>query len=270
MKKLSLLLSLLVILITSTFANGPTITKIGWCGGVYTVSVTNIPGGATCHLIIGTYDSTFISPSSNFIVSIPQPLQGTTVSFTIGFINGGGKLVSTDGTTSTNGTGTCSQLPVKLINFAAHKNGDYSTSVSWATTFEANNNYFLLEGSNDGTNFHTEVLLFSKYSDGNSQVSTDYAFKIGATTQSKLILAGFGTLAGILLFGILIGTMKRKKALWLMPVMLLIFTGSLVSCQKHVDTPTDKSSVKWKYLRLKQADKDGTIVIASSTLIINN
>lgn len=202
-----------------------------------------------------------------------NPLTGT-YSVILTCTYGGSNGTSNDAQYSpvNSGTSVCSGgggLPVTLVNFAVKRNSDYTADVSWTTTFEANNKYFELQGSNDGTSWTTEALIFAASEDGNSSTPTNYKYKIAATTQSKLILAGFGSLAAILLFGILIGTMKRKNGVVALSLMLVVFAGSLLSCQKDTNAPPDKVVAKWSFLRLKQADKDGTIVIATSVIKVN-
>ena len=46
-------------------------------------------------------------------------------------------------------------LPVKLIDFDVAENDDGTVQVEWATASEENNDYFLLEKSEDGINFRT-------------------------------------------------------------------------------------------------------------------
>lgn len=285
-------LSILLITLVTLSASAHNILKLStcWTTGTFTFKGTQFDGNqkvkltvdAGFHFSNNTQSYTFTTPSGanlsqSFTVNVYKNVPYNSdwrVVLTCTY--GGGQGTSNDaiGSPLTSGDDICSSgspgLPVTLINFTAHKNFDYTTSVSWTTTVETGNNYFQLEGSNDGTSFHTEVVIFSQSANGNSAISLNYTHKVAATTQSKLILAGMGGLGAILLIGILIGTMKRKHALWLMPLMILVFAGSLVSCQKHVDTPTDKSSVKWKYLRLKQVDKDGTVTIATGVVTINN
>jgi hypothetical protein len=50
--------------------------------------------------------------------------------------------------------GSCAALPVSLVNFTAEK-VDNNVLLSWTTNVEQNNDYFLVQRSNDGGNFET-------------------------------------------------------------------------------------------------------------------
>lgn len=221
-------------------------------------------------LLINTGNATTFT----VVVSKNTPYVGAynvTLTCTYGGSNGTNTAAvnSPISSTTTICTGGGGGLPVKLINFAVKKNTDFTTSVSWTTTFESNNSFFTVEGSNDGKDFHTQAVVFSQSEDGNADGITNYSYKIEATTVSKLILAGSGLVGSIVLLLILVGTMRRKRSLWAVPFLIIAFSASFVSCKKDVST-YDKSSVKWKYVRLKQTDKDGTTVIATNVQVVNN
>lgn len=216
-----------------------------------------------------TFFTTTGGSSKGFTVLIKQVLPNVTDFITSVVCVYGSSNTAAQNSPLQTKKGNCSTggLPVKLINFVVKRNTDYTTSVSWTTTFEANNNYFIVEGSNDGSTFHQQAIVFSKYEDGNSGIATDYSYKIEATVLSKVV-AGMGGLAFVLLIGMLIGKIKTKRSWFFAPLMGLILAGSLVSCQKTYDKPADKATVKWKFVRLKQVDKDGTEVIATSIISV--
>ena len=63
-------------------------------------------------------------------------------------------------------------LPVKLISFEAHKNGE-TTILNWTTASESNNNYFEIEKADHSKNF---IAIGKVQGSGNSNVVRTYTF----------------------------------------------------------------------------------------------
>lgn len=71
-------------------------------------------------------------------------------------------------------TGICATgLPVELLNFDVNCEKDIST-LRWTTSSEINNDYFIIEKSNDGEQFH-QIGIVKGF--GNSSVIRDYSFE---------------------------------------------------------------------------------------------
>ena len=66
----------------------------------------------------------------------------------------------------------CSPLPVELISFNANLNEqDRTVDISWSTASEVNSDYFIVQRSQNGDNWHD---LFTVDAAGNSSVKLDY------------------------------------------------------------------------------------------------
>jgi hypothetical protein len=71
-------------------------------------------------------------------------------------------------------------LPIELMSFEGTKRDDYNL-LKWSTASEHNNDYFLLERSEDGTNW---VSINSTDGVGNSNTKMDYSFRDFTFTNS--------------------------------------------------------------------------------------
>lgn len=73
-----------------------------------------------------------------------------------------------------------SALPIKLLDFNA-KIKNNTIQVNWLTETETNNDYFLLERSNDGMNYSLLTKMLSKGNAGFSYTYTDYSPLVGTS-----------------------------------------------------------------------------------------
>lgn len=69
----------------------------------------------------------------------------------------------------------CSPLPVELIAFTGENKGRFN-ELSWSTASESNNDYFLLENSQDGVNWNT---IATENGAGNSTQLQNYGYQHG-------------------------------------------------------------------------------------------
>lgn len=73
--------------------------------------------------------------------------------------------------------GTCVvQLPVELLFFSGRKINDTKNELNWATATELNNKHFEIERSNDGINFSSIGIEYSKAINGNSNYEINYQY----------------------------------------------------------------------------------------------
>lgn len=75
-----------------------------------------------------------------------------------------------DWTLTAGATFSCSPLPIELLDFYGENKGDYNL-IRWSTASEINNDYFLLEESNNGTDWE---VLSTKSGAGTSNIKLDY------------------------------------------------------------------------------------------------
>ena len=70
---------------------------------------------------------------------------------------------------------SCGALPIQLLSFSAHKDGEVN-KLAWSTAMEVNNKGFEIQRSADGTRFNNIGYVFSNAIDGNSAVTLNYSF----------------------------------------------------------------------------------------------
>ncbi|GEM_PF-6364126 len=135
-------------------------------------------------------------------------------------------------------------LPVLFGNISARsKNGQLQ--VNWLTHSEINNNYFEVQASRDGANWHTIQTIKSQSSHGNSNEVLEYnlAIPIASVTISGLWLLGIAGFAA-----------RPGRRLLLMGAVVLIGM-QIFSCSRQ---EIFKSIEDGKlYIRIIQIDKDG-------------
>lgn len=88
-------------------------------------------------------------------------------------------LTSFSGGTYATGVGPNTPIPVQLLTFVAQRNGGVNV-LRWTTAQEFNSRWFIVERSNDGTNFTT---IGQVAASGNSATPKDYAFTDNAPAK---------------------------------------------------------------------------------------
>ncbi|MFV0604450.1 MAG: CshA/CshB family fibrillar adhesin-related protein [Niabella sp.] len=149
-----------------------------------------------------------------------------------------------------------------LVNYdkieAVTKNGQLQ--VNWNTLSEKNSDKFEIQGSVDGANWKTIGTVYSKAAGGESDNIINYEF----TTSSASLAIG-GSLLFALLFAPAFGFRKYKGLLGIVTFIVIV----LSACSKKAtDTIVDTKST-FKYIRIAQHEKDGTINYSKSIRIIN-
>ncbi len=139
---------------------------------------------------------------------------------------------------------TSAALPVSFGPIAATIEGG-KLSVHFSTMQEKGNDYFIIEGSQDGISFTELGELKSRAVNGNSDTSLDYQFSIAA----EQALAAAALLA--LLATLPLGNKRRKSPAVLMALVLI----AILSCNKTTGLATAKDNL---YIRITQVDLDGT------------
>jgi len=118
-------------------------------------------------------------------------------------------------------------------------------SVNFSTTQEKGNDYFVIEGSQDGLGFTELGKIKSRADNGNSDITIDYEFSL-AFEQA---LGGAAAVA--ILFLIPLGGKRRRHLALLMGIVLTV----IVSCNKASELDTTDRNL---YIRITQVDLDGS------------
>jgi hypothetical protein len=113
-----------------------------------------------------------LNPTGSFIFTPAPGFLGTTTSFTYYLTDNGYDPMTSNIATVTISYFTSSPLPVKLIGFDAKYNKP-DVQLTWSTAQEKNFSHFILEQSNDGTNFNEIAMVFGA---GESDVRKDYSY----------------------------------------------------------------------------------------------
>ena len=115
-------------------------------------------------LSIENYDSTLIGWANQGIASKTAKINTINTGVPLGssgleYCNAEAErtvLVNTHGWTITGDSKNCSVLPIKLESFNAKYNKDFKyVDISWSTSSEVNNDYFIVERSTDGFHFES-------------------------------------------------------------------------------------------------------------------
>ncbi|WP_346239222.1 hypothetical protein ABDK00_010830 [Niabella insulamsoli] len=124
--------------------------------------------------------------------------------------------------------------------------------IRWQTLSENNNSRFEMQLSVDGEHFSKVGTVFSKASDGYSNLTLDYEFNMELSDFSPLL--GWGGLMALFFTGVMGACRKRRL------IVALIFGVTLFSfsCQKN-DAPIKLGEQKHVFVRVAQIDKNGDI-----------
>lgn len=266
--------------ITSLIASAHTITPVCWNNGRASFSGTffektqwiwihiNTPGRKFSN---NTQDSVFettgAGPASvSFSYTISQPSINNSTSITVKY-NTTGAAHMTGGTLAVGGnasgaTHACAIniLPVSIASFSVSKTSIGFTA-KWTTTFEMNNSFFELQGSNDGATFTTLAIVAAR-GNGSSNMAQDYI-----VTKPFVVAAGVGLMGMVLIFSIV--SAQRRRKVVLIPVMLVMVLAMTTSCTKQAELKASPV-VSYKLYRLIQVDKDGTKAIYPVTVSATN
>lgn len=116
------------------------------------------------------YNMTQVGPDFTFSQAIPDSTL-LSVYYTYNVPSGGERNSSATPYSYTVGEVCLNALPVTLINYTASLQQDGNVAITWTTTSEQNNDYFLVEKSLDARSFTTIAKVEST---GNSSVNTNY------------------------------------------------------------------------------------------------
>lgn len=89
------------------------------------------------------------------------------------YIDGNGGVASEFYIEIASGAASCGSLPVELLDFSGEREDNNSNVLRWSTASEVNNDFFSLERSYDGINFHSITNINGA---GNSNIKLDYLF----------------------------------------------------------------------------------------------
>ena len=131
--------------------------------------------------------------------------------------------------------------------------------IAWNTESETNNEYFIIEGSKDGSHFFDLTTVKSKATNGSSDTSIQYSLNLDSK-QNTLASISFIILA-ILFLGI---AAKNKRKLVLATTIGVLF---FVACNKQ-DTQTINNDNDVKFIRITQVDKDGVKTASKAVKIV--
>lgn len=158
-----------------TIANREEITTICNVGSEVNLDINTLDIGFNERFAIydGKDTTAAILYEANGFTSINTTFTNTSTNtdgcLTVLFQTNGG---NTDGFTGTlNCVGV--PFPVELVRFEASINRQQHAHINWVTASERDNDYFLLEKSQDGQNFHSITRIYTK---GNENFSQAYQF----------------------------------------------------------------------------------------------
>jgi hypothetical protein len=160
---------------------------------------------------------------------------------------------------TTSNTAPCViSTPVTITNFAIKEDAGFNVTASWTSTIEGNVDYYVVEGSADGTTFVPVATVASYWPGGNSAVAHDYS-----TTFSNGVVVATASIGAVLMIGLILGSIRLRKALVAPMIALTVFLVGFASCTKHEDTA--KKGNKYTQFRLKTVFTDGTFAYLQDT-----
>ena len=131
--------------------------------------------------------------------------------------------------------------------------------INWNTESETNNEYFIVEGSKDGSYFSELTTVKSKANNGNSTTLIQYSLNFNSNNNTLASL-GFIVLA-ILMFGLAVK--NRRKLAFITTACFLFF----IACNKQ-DTQVVNNGDDVKFIRITQVDKDGIKTASKAVKIV--
>jgi Bacterial Ig domain/Secretion system C-terminal sorting domain len=127
----------------------------------------------TAHLVTNSADGNVdLQPTGDFTFTPNAGFKGNTTSFTYMACNNGTPSLCSDIATATIIFQANAALPVTIVDFAAAYAND-KVNIKWTTTFELNNDHFVIEHSTDGITFTTAGVVKGQLS---SATKHDYQF----------------------------------------------------------------------------------------------
>jgi hypothetical protein len=210
-------------------------------------------------------DTTWVQTSGPAAATITNPSNRMTTTVT-GLVQGNYvfTLTATDkqnaASASVNVHVLPGTLPVQLVYFNINSD-NAGLLLTWQTSMESNNAYFVVQKSIDDSTFTNVVTIMSKAENGNSTVPLNYSYQIlGQVTEADMhvMLLVITLLAAVVLVSKL---SKFYKSLVLGVVCMFLF-----SCSKSVSVPTNTIPAKTEY-RLMQVALDGTVTYSPVKLV---
>jgi hypothetical protein len=198
-------------------------------------------------ILLGNGNGTF-QPKVDYITNAKSE------SLIVADLNGDGKIdivyqdQFTDNSDKINVLFNISVLPVELHSLSAQTSGNRLT-IKWKTTSERNNSHFIIQTSQNGSEWTEATRITSKAGGGNSSTELDYQVSITMTDTA---------LAGCWILGILLLPATRSRLLKLLFLALLL--ANIAACAKYedpIDTSGQLKSGQQRYLRQAQVDLDG-------------
>jgi hypothetical protein len=141
-------------------------------------------------------------------------------------------------------------LPIELAYFNVSRVSG-GLLLSWQTNMEANNSHFIVQKSDDGSNFSDIASIASKAQNGNSDVRLNYSYQI----FGEFIKADMHNLMLVMTLLASITLISKLKNIY-KSLVLGLACMFLFSCTKSVSIANNTISTKSEY-RLKQVDLDG-------------
>lgn len=215
--------------------------------------------------INGTKDSVFnTGNSTSFSFRVPKPTSGS-VSIEVKYNTNGNNHMQ-NGNYAVGGNPAISSnvqctltLPVSITYFKVSKISN-GIVAKWATSFEVNSDYFEVWGSNDAVSF-TKLGKIAANNGGTSPTPQEYSF-----TKIFSVNAGFSLIGIALVLGMALSKVRRK--IIIIPLVLVMILASVTSCTKTNDVAI-ATPVSYKYFKLTQADKDGSVTSFNAIVTAN-
>ncbi len=143
---------------------------------------------------------------------------------------------------------TLQSLPVVFDAISASIKEDKVT-LSWNTLSETNNDHFLVQVSEDGTQFSTLTTIKSKTANGSSDTALQYSLTFSLKDMPALLGMGMLSIFGLVAFG----RKNRRVGILLYLIVGIIFLHACTKNSSGISPSSDKL-----FIRLVQVDKDGT------------
>ncbi len=152
-------------------------------------------------------------------------------------------------------------LPIELGYFHASRN-DKGIVLAWETDMESNNAHFVIQKSNDSSNFVDVAVIESKAKNGNSSTQLTYSYQI----FNENIQADMHDIVIVMTVLGLIVLISRLNKIY-KTLVLAIACMFLFSCSKSVTTPNNTSTQSKTGYRLKQVNMDGKVTYSQIVLV---
>lgn len=251
----------------------PNVLTLTGCSAFVLHTINNLsapnPITGTGYISIYNYISNGNPLTSSSTLSIRY--NGTDITTLTGMSNDGHTTITPHGIVSYSAMAGCAVVTPVLFSAWTAQNVSGSVGLSWTTTMEQNNKYFVVEGSMDGKTFDSMAVVKTHWFTGNSSSPYTYNFLyyIPVTKEGGMILF-------FLIIFIVSGICFIKKQFVLGMKFMFIFSivvnGMILICSTSCTKTNNNSTTapkKYSFFRLKQVDLDGHVNYNQKILHIN-